>query len=191
LLGDPDALDVYVTRLTGDGQRLGTSVVPTPEDDELYGLRAGANAAYVAGRKEYWNESGTGFDALAAEVEGSTGAVQVFELDVHKSDIAFDVAPLSESELLVVGASSYSQNPNGASISEEADAFAYVLSRSGAARALDVPNRARNNGTRALAHTTNGRWLCAGMHDGPGTHSGDADASLVRADGFLVDLRVR
>jgi hypothetical protein len=126
-------------------------------------------------------------DALAAEVEGSTGAVLVFELDVHKSDIAFDVAPLSESELLVVGASGHSRNPNGASISEDA----YVLSRSGATRALDVPNRARNNGTRSLAQTTNGRWLSAGMLDGPGTHSGDADASLVRADGFLVDLRVR
>lgn len=141
LLGDPDALDIYVTRLTADGRRLGTSVVSTPEADELYGLRAGANAAYVAGRKEYWNESGTGFDALAAEIDGSTGAVQVFELDVHKSDIAFDVAALSASEFLVVGASGYSQNPHGASISEEAEAFAYVLSRSGTARAPSESRR--------------------------------------------------
>lgn len=188
LVGDPDSLDIYVTRVAVDGTRLGTSVVATPEADELYGLRAGKNSAYVAGRKEYWNEAGTGFDALAAEVEGTSGAVHVFELDVDRSDIAFDVAALSDSELLIVGASGYSQNPHGASVSEESQAFASVLSKAGGSRALLVPNRARHNEVRSLARGPNGRWIAAGMLNGPGTHSGDADTALVTADGFLSEL---
>lgn len=191
LVGDPDSLDLYVTRVSVDGTRLGTSVVGTPEEDELYGLRGGKNAAYVAGRKEYWNESGTGFDALAAEVDGATGAVRVFELDVDRSDIAFDVAPLSESELLLVGASGYTQNPHGASVSEESQGFAYVLATSGGVRALLVPNRQRHNEVRALARTGDGGWLAVGMLHGPGTHSGDADASRISADGFLATLEVQ
>ncbi|HET9933982.1 MAG TPA: hypothetical protein VFQ35_24935, partial [Polyangiaceae bacterium] len=190
LVGDPDSLDIYVTRLALDGTRLGTSVVGTPELDELYGLRAGKSAAYVAGRKEYWNDAGTGFDALAAEVDGKTGAVRVTELDVDRSDIAFDVAPLSDAELLIVGASGYSQNPHGASVSEESQGFAYVLAEGGAKRALLVPNRQRHNEVRSLARDADGRWFSAGMLDGPGTHSGDADATLVRADGFLTELGV-
>lgn len=189
LLGDPDSLDIYVTRIAPDGTRLGTSVVGTPEDDELYGLRGGKDAAYVAGRKEFWNAGGTGFDALAAEVSGATGAVQVLELDVDRSDIAFDVAPLSESELVLVGASGYTQNPHGASISEKSQAFAYILAKNGVSRALSIPNRGRHNETRSLSRSEDGRWLAAGMLNGPGTHSGDGDATLVRADGFLTELR--
>jgi hypothetical protein len=30
--------------------------------------------------------------------------------------------------------------------------------------------------------------LVGGMRNGPGTHSGDADPSLVRAEGFLVEV---
>ena len=188
LVGDPDALDIYVTRIALDGTRLGTSVVGTPEADELYGLHAGKHSAYVAGRKEYWNEAGTGFDALAAEVDGTSGAARVFELDVDRSDIAFDVAAFSDSELVVVGASGYSQNPHGASISEESQAFAYVLGKSGGKQALSVPNRQRHNEARSLAQKADGRWIVAGMLNGPGTHSGDADATLVTADGFLSGL---
>lgn len=191
LLGDPDSLDIYVTRIALNGTRLGTSIVTTPEADELYGLHGATSAAYVAGRKEYWNDLGTGFDALVAEIDGSSGAVQVFELDVDRSDLAFDVAPLSDSTLLVVGASGYSQNPHGASVSEESQAFAYVLAKDDSpARALQVPNGARHNEARSLTLTSNGRWLVAGMLNGPGTHSGDADVSQIRADGFLTELEL-
>ncbi len=31
-------------------------------------------------------------------------------------------------------------------------------------------------------------WLLGGMIDGPGTHSGDADRSLIVADGFLREV---
>ncbi|HEY3253411.1 MAG TPA: hypothetical protein VGJ91_05665, partial [Polyangiaceae bacterium] len=123
LVGDPMGLDIYVTRLDAAGQRLGTSVVGTPEQDELYGLRAAPSSAIAMGRTNYPNATGTGFDALLARVDGSTGSVELRELDVERGDLAFDAAVLSDDSWLVAGVSGYDQNPNGASISEASVAF--------------------------------------------------------------------
>jgi hypothetical protein len=53
----------------------------SPLEEQLVGLRAGQDSALVIGRKEYWNEQGTGFDALVARLDGKTGALEVRELD--------------------------------------------------------------------------------------------------------------
>ena len=50
---------------------------------------------------------------------------------------------------------------------------------------LEVTNGPRQNQLRALARHQ-GHWLLAGMRDGPGTHSGDADRTLIRADGYVA-----
>ena len=190
LVGDPDGLDLYVTRVAGSGTRIGTTVVGTPEDDQLFGLRAGQASALVIGRKEYWNEQGTGFDALVARLDGKTGALEVRELDVQQSDLAFDAAPLNDGSWLVTGASGWQQNPNGASVSEASQAFLSKLPASGAVSQIALPMGPRHNEGRTLWPLGAGRWLVGGMSDGPGTHSGDEDAARIRASGFLRELRL-
>ncbi len=188
LVGDADGLDLYVTRLDVNGQRLGTSVVGTAEEDGLYGLRATEDAAIVTGRTEHWNEAGTGFDALYARVDGATGSVEVHELDVEAGDLAFDAVPLDDGAWLVAGVSGYTQNPNGASISETSRAFARVVSAQGESTPLVTPNGKRHNEARVLLQRSDGVWSVAGMVDGPGTHSADSDSSLLTASGFIGAL---
>jgi hypothetical protein len=183
LEGDPDAADLYVTRIGGDGRRLGTSVVGTALIDELYGMSAGDDSAFVTGRTEHWNESGTGFDAIVTRVAGSSGATELVEIDVQASDIAFDAITLPGGDPFVAGASGYTQNPRGASVSEDSAAF---LAR-GAAR-FALTRGPRHNEARTLLSLGAGTLLVGGMRNGPGTHSGDADPSLVRAEGFLVEV---
>ena len=191
LVGDENGLDIYVTRLSGDGQRLGTQVVGTSEQDELYGLRASHGSVLVTGRKEYPDATGTGFDALLARVDGPTGAVEVGELDVDRSDLAFDAVVLDDDSWLVAGVSGYDQNPNGASISEASTAFVRRVRKSGDAVALVTPNGKRHNEARTLVQRADGTWLVGGMHDGPGTHSADGDSSKLTARGFLSALAIR
>ena len=196
LVTDPDWLDAFVTRVSPSGQRLGTSVVSTPDDEQLYALRAIGTSVYALGRTEHWNASGTGFDALVAKIDAN-GSVAVSSFDVEAGDIAFDVARAGNT-LVVVGASGYSQNPFGASISEESHAFAVRLEADGTVRALAAPNGPRHNEARVVLGDSG--WgdrvatprsiLVGGMLDGPGTHSADGDASLLRANGFVTLLSV-
>lgn len=189
LIGDTYLTDLLVTRVAADGTRLGTSVVSTPVPDELYGLRAFAGAAYVLGRSEHESDQGSGHQALLARVEADTGAVDVRELDVDRGDVAFDVLELTAGELLLVGASGYWQNPRGASISEECASFARVLHPDGSSTALALPSGPRHSEARTLLALEPGRVALAGMLDGPGTHSADADRALLSARGFLVELK--
>lgn len=184
LVTDPDWLDAFVTRVNASGARMGTTVVGTPNDEQLYALRAGRHGAYALGRSERWNAQGTGFDALVAHVDAAgTANVRIF--DVADGDIAFDVLEQAEGSLVVVGASGYSQNPNGASVSEAASAFARVLGSDGTTRAISLPTSARHNQGRCVLPGPNGQFVIGGMLDGPGTHSADGDRSLLRAKGWF------
>jgi hypothetical protein len=172
LATDPDWLDAFVTRVSPSGVRMGTTVVGTPNDEQLYALRAGKRGAYALGRSERWNAEGTGFDALVAHVDAA-GVANVRTFDVAQGDIAFDVLEQTDGSLIVVGASGYRQNPNGASVSEEASAFARVLRPDGTTSPLNVPTGARHNQARCALPAPNGRFMVGGMQDGPGTHSAD------------------
>lgn len=190
LQGDAEATDLYVTRLAPDGERLGTSVVGTPSLDDLYGMRAVGDTAYLAGRTEHWNEQGTGFDALVGTVAASDGAVLVRELDVSLSDLAFDAYPLPDGSLLIAGASGWGQNPHGASVTEASHAFLARVEPGGGAEALALPSSSRHDEARALVVLPAEELVVAGMLDGPGTHSADGDPELVRASGFIRQLSI-
>ncbi len=169
-------------------------MISTPNDEQLYALRAAdKDGVYALGRTERWNAEGTGFDGLVAHV-GIDGSVSTRTVDVERSDIVFDVAPVKEG-LLVVGASGYWQNPNGASISEESHVFARLLRADGTSEVapLDLAlGGPRHNEARFLVPGRSpGEWIVGGMLDGPGTHSADSDAALRRATGFVKALRVR
>lgn len=188
LVTDPDTTDSYVVRLTADGIRLGTSVVGTDRPDEIFALRAGPGGVWALGRNEVWNAQGTGFDAFIGYVDGATGATSARSLDVDLGDIAFDLAPLTGGEAVVVGASGYAQNPSGASITEGSAAFARWLRADGSVVSVPLPTGPRHNEARFIQPLASGRLLVGGMLDGPGTHSADGDWSLLTAKGFLTEV---
>lgn len=176
-----------VTRVAPDGRRLGSSVVATPQLSELHGLRAVPGGFMVVGRvRSTRPPDGSGWNAFVARVgvDGSVGEVQV--VDVDRGDIFFDVAALSQGGYLAVGSTGWTQNPAGASISESAAPLLVTLAADGRLRQRwVVPAGPRNNQLRAVVQH-GGRWLLGGQRNGPGTHSGDADAALIRADGFVI-----
>lgn len=181
------AYGAIVTRIAPDGGRLGSSVVATPQLSELHGLRAVPGGFMVVGRVRTARlPDGSGWNAFVGRlgVDGSVGELQV--VDVDRGDIVFDVAALPQGGYLAVGSTGWTQNPAGASISEDAAPLLVTLATDGRLRQrLEVPAGPRNNQLRTLAHH-GGRWLIGGQRNGPGTHSGDADASLIRADGFVI-----
>lgn len=184
LATDADYLDAFVTRLAPDGHRLGTPVVSTAGDEQLYALRGARRGAYALGRSERWNEAGTGFDALVAHV-AADDAVALRTLDVDRGDVAFDVAEVEGDDVVVAGASGYWQNPYGASISEESQSFVRAMRRDGGVSPLPVPNDRRHNEARFVLPVGEGGYVVGGMLDGPGTHSADGDATLLRARDFV------
>ena len=80
-------------------------------------------------------------------------------------------------------ATGYTQNPSGASISEEMQPLLVLLDRQGAPlQRFDMADRSRQDQLRTVT-SLNGRWLIGGMRNGPGTHSGDTQPALITADG--------
>lgn len=128
---------------------------------------------------------------MVARVDGQSGAVTTQEIDIDRGDVAFDVAVDSTGALVLVGGSGYTQNPHGASISEETNAFARVVRGQAIEAIASVPNGPRNSHVRTIAPLGGDRFVVGGMLDGPGTHSADGDRSLLRARGFLVTVGPR
>jgi hypothetical protein len=178
---------VLLTRVaTADGRRLGSTVIDTHERAELHGLRAASNGFVLMGRVlSEVRSDGSGWNAFTAIVglDGTLGPYNV--IDVDRGDVLFDVAALPGGQFLGLGTTGYIQNPSGESISESAQPLFVLLNGDGSlARNLGYMSGPRHNQLTTIT-SLNGRWLLGGMTNGPGTHSGDADRSLIVADGFL------
>ena len=171
---------------TADGRRLGSNVIDTHVRSELHGVRATPTGFVLVGRVLTGVRSdGGGWDAFAALVgrDGTPGPYSV--VDVDRGDVLFDVAPLPSGRYLALGTTGYTQNPSGESISEAAQPLLVLLNTDGSlAQNLNYIGGARHNQLTTIS-SLNGRWLLGGMVNGPGTHSGDADRSLLVADGFV------
>lgn len=176
-----------VTRIAPDGRRLGCTAVATAQLSELHGLRAVPGGFMVVGRERSTRPpDGSGWNAFAARVgnDGGGGTVQL--IDVDRGDVLFDIAALPQGGFVAVGSTGWVQNPGGASISEEASPLLVTLGPDGRLQQrLAMAAGPRHNQLRAVLRQGD-RWLVAGLRNGPGTHSGDADASLIRADGFVI-----
>jgi hypothetical protein len=182
------SVGVLLTRVTGDGTRLGSTAIDTHNRAELHGVRATPRGFVSVGRVlSEVRPDGSGWDGFAALVgqEGTLGSYNL--IDVDRGDILFDVAELPSGRFLALGSTGYTQNPSGESISEAAQPLLILLNRDGSLdRNLGFIGGARHNQLTTLA-PLKGRWLLGGMVNGPGTHSGDADRKLIFADGFLRD----
>jgi len=192
--GEPTdiASGLLVSRLAADGRRLGTTLIDTTQSSELHGLRLNGNDIALVGRVFSQRlDDGTGWNAYAAHVDAASGALLRYGVvDVDRGEVLFDIAPLADGRDLVAGTAGYTQNPSGASISEQAAPLLAVLELDGTLRQrIDVAAGARQDQLRSIG-ARGGTWLVGGLVNGPGTHSGDADPALITADGFVRELAI-
>jgi hypothetical protein len=190
--GEPIAapMGVLVSRIaTSDGRRLGSSAIDTHQTAELHGLRSAGNGFALVGRvSTEVNGDGSGWDAFIARVRGDGNVATYKVVDVNAGDILFDVAALASGRYLALGTTGYFQNPTGASISEDTEPLLLVLEADGSVAArVNLGDGPRQDQLRTI-DSLGGRWLVGGMRNGPGTHSGDFDRSLIAADGFLMEM---
>lgn len=185
-------LGVLVSRLAPDGQRLGTTMIDTTQSSELHGLRlSGDDIAFVGRVFSQQRDDGTGWNAYAAHVERTSGALLSYSvLDIDRGEVLFDIAPVDQGGFLVAGTAGYTQNPTGASISEQSAPLLAVLEADGTLRhRIDVAAGARQNQVRSIV-AQGDHWVVGGLVNGPGTHSGDADPMLITADGFVREIPI-
>jgi hypothetical protein len=180
---------VLLTRVSSvDGRRVGSTVIDTHDRAELHGLRATPSGFVMVGRVlSEVRSDGSGWNAFAVLVgrDGVPGPYNV--IDVDRGDVLFDAAALPDGRFLALGSTGYTQNPSGESISETAQPLLVMLDGDGSLlQNLGYVGGARQNQLNTIA-PLNGEWLLGGMIDGPGTHSGDADHTLIVANGFLRD----
>ena len=102
-----------------------------------------------------------------------------------------DLLPLDGSAVLLAGATGYTQNPGGESVSESsAPLLARFDTATGATSRIALTAGLRGNQVRALG-SYRARWLTGGMENVPGTHSADADPRLLTVDGYLREVDPR
>jgi len=173
-----------------DGRRLGTTAIDTRDLAELHGLRVTPAGYLLMGRvlTEIRSDGG-GWDAFAATVRHNGSAGPYSLVDVDRGDVLFDLASLPNGRFLALGATGYTQNPSGASISESSQPLLILLHPDlSVAENLNYPGGSRQNQLNSIAPLQNAHVVVGGMVNGPGTHSGDADRNLIVADGFVRDV---
>ena len=181
-----------VTRLAPDGRRIGATVVDTVNNSEVHALRLHSGGVSLAGRVfTQVRPDGSGWDAWVADLDAASGALRFYRVvDVDRGDVFFDLAPLANGRFLAGGAAGYTENPPGASISEDSAPLLAVLDADGTLRQrIAVVGGPRNNQVRTVSPRGD-KWLLGGLLNGPGTHSGDGNPALISADGFLREVSV-
>jgi hypothetical protein len=152
-------------------------------------MRAVTGAVLVVGRTETMPGDPGGWDALLARVTDD-GTVSLRTMDVDAAGILFDADVLPDGRTIAIGGAGYTKNPMGASISETCSPLALVINGDANGEVqipLPLPSPPRNNHLRTLLANEPAVWV-GGMANGPGTHSGDADPSLIRADPLVAVL---
>src|SRR5690606_1612388 len=120
-----------VTRLDGQGRRLGTTFFDTGGPAQVYALRALPGGWALAGRQRVAGQAG-GWNGFAAWLDAAGRLQRRAVLDVDQDDVLFDIAALPDGRHLVAGATGYRQNPAGASISDHSEPLLAVLGGDGA-----------------------------------------------------------
>jgi hypothetical protein len=152
---------------------------------EVHAVRWIGDTIAVAGRQRLAVATDDGgWDGYVALLR--PGAAPLLRmLHVDRCDIVFDVLPLVDGSIVAAGATGYTQNPGGASISETGQPLLALLDAQGMLRRrLPFAAGPRQNQVRSLAPWAGG-WLAGGLVNGPGTHTGDADPTLIFADGYV------
>lgn len=181
-------LDAIVTKISADGDRIYSVVGGTTYPDEIYGITVFGESMYIFGRST--RQAGNFWDGFVTKMRISSGEIEFSTLlDVQNGDIIYDLTELESGNLFAVGATNWTQNPLGFSVSENSEKLAVLLDGNGQLiDRYEVADGERHNQLRSVTYLGNDWLLISGFENGPGTHSGDNDSNLVRADGFLQTL---
>lgn len=182
---------VLLTVLDENGSRSPSLAIDNREKSELHAVKWSGDAVLVAGRlRTARTPAGDGWDGYVAQVDTSSRQVTYRLIDIDRGEAVFDVLPLGKNKVLLAGTAAYTQNPGGESVSEtSAPLLASVDMMSGALSRLPVAEGRRGNQLRSVIPYRN-HWLVGGMDNVPGTHSADADASLLTSDAYVRELDI-
>jgi len=175
-----------VTVLDPTGVRLSATPIDTQVQSEVHALRWIGDTVFVGGRVLTTRQlDGSGWDGLLARLKFGDPVAQLQTLDFDRGDVILDIAALRDGRIVVAGSTAYVQNPFGGSISESAEPLLAVLPMTGTpSQRLVLPTGSRHNQLRTIGAWRE-RWMIGGLQNGPGTHSGDTDPTLLTCDGYL------
>ncbi len=181
--------DVLVTKIDVDGTRVWSRVVGTTYEDEPYAIRAHAGSVAVVGRaRRFTGLDNSAWDAFVSVLStaGELAGSRALPLNGSGIFLAVDSAP--GGGWIFGGSDGWSQNPEGLSIVSYGSKLLAVLPAIDAALSR-VPLAAgpRHNEIRTVNGDPYHSWY-GGHEDGPIMHSGDADRSLIVANGVLGSL---
>lgn len=193
--------DLLIARIERDGAVAWTRLVGTPDvDDEVYGLAAGpAGEAALVGRvRRERGRDNTEWHPTVTVLDGAGALLTAAVFDAADSGIAQSAAFSQDGSLFVGGTEGWLQNPVGISLGKEGRPFLLRLQadpKTGLSGVAPVrvdgllPATQGHAELRGLGVASGRLWLC-GLERGPLTHTGDADRSLVRADGWRLSLEL-
>lgn len=179
--------DALVTKVSNVGAREYTVVAGSVNPNECYGIKANAKSFYLYGRTAVPAASfGYAWDTYVGKYNSITGsAVFIEHYNFGHSGIIYDVAEISSGNLVMVGSTGWTQNPNGFSVSGTARKLVATIDQSGhLLKEIHLEPGLRHNQVRSVLYKANKIWI-SGWENGPGTHTGDGNINLVYADGFL------
>ena len=178
--------DALVTKVSNTGERIFTTVAGSTDPNECYGVKVSNSSFYLYGRTATpASGSGYAWDAYVGKYNSDTGIPEfIKQFDIDNSEIIYDLAETNTGHLIMVGSAGWSQNPLGFSVSGTARKLVAIIDNSGNfVEEFEVESGLRHNQVRSIIYKNNRIWI-GGWENGPGTHTGDNDPSLVFADAF-------
>jgi hypothetical protein len=193
--------DLLIVRIERDGAVAWTRLVGTPDvDDEVYGLAVGAagESALVGRVRRERGRDNTEWHPTVTVLDGAGATQTAAVFDAADSGIAQAAAFAKDGSLFVGGTEGWLQNPEGISLGQKGRPFLLRLQADRTTGLWGVapvrvggllPTTQGHAELRGLGVASGRLWLC-GLERGPLTHTGDADRSLVRADGWRLSIEL-
>ncbi|MDB5909013.1 MAG: hypothetical protein JWP34_3127 [Massilia sp.] len=176
--------------LDANGARSRVALIDNHDKSKVHAVKWWGDTVLVTGCiRSSRVADGSGWDGYVARTDLKTGQLLSYRLaDVDRGDIVLDLLPLANGQLLIGGATGYTQNPGGESVSEISSP---LLARSdletGSLTRLAVFAGPRGNQIRSLAVFSN-NWLVGATQNMPGTHTADGDIGLLTTDAYVREF---
>ncbi len=153
---------------------------------DLHGIKILDKSIVVFGRSKI-EEVPAGWDGWLARFDKDSGdLVENKAINVKGGDIFLDLDVAKDGKYIVVGSTNYTQNPNGASVSDSRDALGVILnSEYKVSQTFRFPKESRGSEALFVRHLDESHLLISGMSNAPGSHTSDFSAN-----GFLGIYRL-
>ncbi|MCD2518153.1 hypothetical protein LQ564_17725 [Massilia sp. G4R7] len=178
---------VLLTTIDPGGQRLRTVPLDLGAKGELHAVKWAGDAVLLGGRVRLNRpDDPEGWDGWFARLDnGGQRLAHYRTIHVDRGDAILDLLPLSDGGVLLAGATGYTQNRTGESVSEtSAPLLARLPAGEGAPTRLAVPSGPRGNQVRTVSFFGS-NWLVANTENLPGTHTHDGNEALITADAVV------